>query len=147
VAFAAGSEEDFTDIAICPFLELAVLLEDNTTVERLYLALTRRSKGRRYITQTGICLPHLVGKAAVALGRPREARSHFEEALAFSEGIRHRPEIALTRLDLAELLLEHFPDERDAAIEHLDFAIAELQDMKMQPALERALRHRGLLKA
>ena len=49
--------------------------------------------------------------------------------------------------DLAELLLEHYPDEHDAAIEHLDFAIAELRDMKMQPALERALRHRGLLKA
>jgi len=29
------------------------------------------------------------------------------------------------------------------AIEHLDFAIAEFQDMKMQPALGR----RGLLKA
>ena len=57
------------------------------------------------------------------------------------------PEIALISLDLAELLLEHYPDERDAAIEHLDFAIAELQAMKMQPALERALRHRGLLKA
>ena len=32
------------------------------------------------------------------------------------------------------------PDEVDAAIEHLDFAIA---DMKMQPALERALGHGG----
>jgi hypothetical protein len=35
----------------------------------------------------------------------------------------------------------------DAAIEHLDFAIAEFRDMKMQPALERALGRRGLLKA
>jgi hypothetical protein len=61
--------------------------------------------------------------------------------------LRFRPEIALIRLDLAELLLEHYPDERAEAIEHLDFAIAELRDMKMQPALERALRHRGLLKA
>ena len=58
-----------------------------------------------------------------------------------------RPEVALIRLDFAELLQEHYPDEHDAAIEHLDFAIAELRDMKMQPALERALRHRGLLKA
>jgi hypothetical protein len=31
--------------------------------------------------------------------------------------------------------------------EHLDFAIAEFRDMKMQPALERALGRRGLLKA
>lgn len=45
------------------------------------------------------------------------------------------------------MLLEHYPDERDAAIEHLDFAIAELRAMKMQPSLERALRYRGLLKA
>ena len=53
----------------------------------------------------------------------------------------------LTSLSLAELLLEHYPDERDAAIEHLDFAIAEFREMKMQPSLERALRYRGLLKA
>jgi len=56
-----------------------------------------------------------------------------------------RPELALTHLGLAELLLEHpSPGEgRDAAIEHLDFAIAEFREMKMQPALERALRHPG----
>jgi len=48
---------------------------------------------------------------------------------------------------VSEKLLEHYSDEHDAAIEHLDFAIAELRDMKMQPALERALRHPGLLKA
>ncbi len=58
-----------------------------------------------------------------------------------------RPEIALTRLQLAELLLEHYPDERADAIEHLDFAIGEFQEMKMQPSLEQALRHRELLKA
>jgi len=44
-------------------------------------------------------------------------------------------------------LLEHYPPERAEAVEHLDFAIAEFRDMKMQPSLERALRHRGLLKA
>ena len=51
------------------------------------------------------------------------------------------------RLQLAELLLEHYPDERADAIEHLDFAIGEFQEMKMQPSLEQALRHRELLKA
>jgi hypothetical protein len=30
---------------------------------------------------------------------------------------------------------------------HLDFAIAEFREMKMQPSLERALRHKELLKA
>jgi hypothetical protein len=37
--------------------------------------------------------------------------------------------------------------ERADALEHLDFAIEEFRAMKMQPALERALRHRDLLKA
>ena len=36
---------------------------------------------------------------------------------------------------------------RNEAMQHLDFAIAELREMKMQPALERALRHKELLKA
>ena len=33
------------------------------------------------------------------------------------------------------------------AMAHLDFAIAEFRAMKMQPSLERALRHKELLKA
>jgi hypothetical protein len=32
-------------------------------------------------------------------------------------------------------------------VEHLDFAIKEFRDMKMQPSLERALRHKEILKA
>jgi hypothetical protein len=68
-------------------------------------------------------------------------------ALEVCTKVRFRPEIALIRLGLAELLLEHYPNERDTALDHLDFAIAEFQAMKMQPSLERALRHRGLLRA
>jgi hypothetical protein len=37
--------------------------------------------------------------------------------------------------------------QRAEAVGHLDFAIAEFRAMKMQPYLERALRHKGLLKA
>jgi hypothetical protein len=37
--------------------------------------------------------------------------------------MRFRPEIALTRLQSAELLLEHYPDEKADALERLDFAI------------------------
>jgi len=32
-------------------------------------------------------------------------------------------------------------------LEHLDFSIKEFKDMKMQPSLERALRHKEILKA
>jgi hypothetical protein len=32
-------------------------------------------------------------------------------------------------------------------LEHLDFSIPEFRDMKIQPSLERALRHKEILKA
>jgi hypothetical protein len=51
-------------------------------------------------------------------------------------------EIALTRLQLTELLLESYPYEKAEALEHLDFAIGEFREMKMQSSPERALKHK-----
>jgi hypothetical protein len=49
---------------------------------------------------------------------------------------------------MAELLLDDDDQARRAeALEHLDYAIGEFREMKMQPALERALRHKEVLKA
>ena len=81
------------------------------------------------------------------MGNHDAARAHYRKALELMVSIRYRPEIALTRLELAELLLDHYPDERSEALEHLDFAITEFRDMKMQPSLERALSRREILKA
>jgi tetratricopeptide (TPR) repeat protein len=89
----------------------------------------------------------VLAEAHLVLGQVTEARARLNDGLEVCEKVRFRPEVALIRLDLAELLLDHYLDEHNAAIEHLDFAIAELRDMKMQPALERALGRRGLLKA
>ena len=61
--------------------------------------------------------------------------------------MKFRPELALSRLELAELLLEHYPQEKSEAISHLDFVIPEFRDMKMNTYLERALRHKEILKA
>jgi hypothetical protein len=44
------------------------------------------------------------------------------------------------------LLLAHYPDEKAEALEHLDFAIGEFREMKMQPSLERALKQRETLR-
>jgi non-specific serine/threonine protein kinase len=54
--------------------------------------------------------------------------------------IRFRPELALTHLRLAQLLLQG-PETVawSEALEHLDAAIPELLDMHMQPGLERGL--------
>ena len=97
--------------------------------------------------QCPTCLVRHLGKAAALLGRSDEARTHYQEAVNICKQIRFRPELALTRLQLAELLLERYPDEKAEAIEHLDFAIKEFREMNMQPSLEQALRHKNILKA
>jgi hypothetical protein len=51
------------------------------------------------------------------------------------------------QFQLAELLLEHCPQEKSDAIAHLDFAIAEFRDMKMQSWLEKAELFRQLIGA
>jgi class 3 adenylate cyclase/tetratricopeptide (TPR) repeat protein len=93
------------------------------------------------------CPSRHLGAAAALLGRPEEARAYFLEAMDMATRLKFRPEIALTRLELAGLLLAHYPDEEAEAVEHLDFAISELREMKIQPSLERALKHRETLKA
>jgi hypothetical protein len=89
----------------------------------------------------------LLGSATTLLGEEAQARAHFETALGACERIHHRPELALTRLGLAELLLTGSSTDQAEAQAFLDAAIDELQAMKMQPSLERALRHKGLLHA
>jgi tetratricopeptide (TPR) repeat protein len=93
------------------------------------------------------CTSRHLGAACALLNRPEEARRYYQKAIKDCTEMKFRPELALTHLQLAELLLEHYPDEKKEALEHLDFAIKEFQDMKMQPSLERALRHKEILKA
>jgi hypothetical protein len=134
---------------LAALLDLAILLDEESAVEDLFEWFGPGPKGRILFADSpsSLSVDAILGGAARRLGRLNEARSCYEQALEDYALVRHRPEAALTRLELAELLLEHFPDECDVAIEHLDFAINEFREMKMQPSLERALRHRGLLKA
>jgi len=69
------------------------------------------------------------------LGEPDKARNYYHQSIEAAGKIRFRPEIALNRLQLWELLRDRYPDERAEALEHLDFAIGEFRDMKMQPSL------------
>ena len=93
------------------------------------------------------CVARLLGGAAALLGDPEKAREYYILALEVTSKMQFRPEMALTRLQLTELLLENYPDERAEAMDRLDLAISEFRDMKMQPSLERALSHRDILKA
>jgi DNA-binding CsgD family transcriptional regulator len=91
---------------------------------------------------TGIntCVARHLGDAAALAGDRTAASAYSLQALEAADKIRFRPELALTHLRLAELLLEGGDDKAQLeALEHLDAAIPELQDMHMQPGLERAL--------
>jgi hypothetical protein len=128
-------------------LESAVIVEDRASLAHLLPMLSPVRRIIRTRARDLTCIARHLGAASALLGRPDEARAFYNDAIEVCTKVRFRPELALTRLQLAELLLAHYPDERPGAIEHLDFAIAEFREMKMQPSLERALRHRELLKA
>jgi DNA-binding CsgD family transcriptional regulator len=85
------------------------------------------------------CIARHLGDAAVLAGDWTAAQAHYAKALESAGKLHFRPELALTHLRMAELLLQEgsgagLPE----ALEHLEVAIPELQDMHMQPALERA---------
>ena len=69
------------------------------------------------------CVGRHLGDAAMLLKMPEQAQAYYLDALETAQKMRFRPEIALTRFQLAKLQLEHFPDERHEALEHLKFAI------------------------
>jgi tetratricopeptide (TPR) repeat protein/archaellum biogenesis ATPase FlaH len=142
-----GSPEDeIRELWDAIYLDAAVKVE----YRRAAGMLLERFAGSGLYT-TGLILPTCItrhlGGAAALLKRYDEALKYYNEAIKVCTEMRFRPELALTRLQLAELLLEHYPDEKKQALEHLDFVIKEFREMKMQPSLERALRHKDILKA
>ncbi len=107
------------------------------------------------------CLGRDLGGAARLLAQPAKARAYYQQGIAACTHGRHRPELALCRLELAELLLDEAVSDRPSALRtedgsrpltpdelkaegvaHLDFAIGELRDMKMTSYLERSLRRK-----
>ena len=136
-----------TTAELVALLELVVALGDSeaaATVGRRLESL--RGQFTASSSNFTVIARHLGGAAALQNQRAL-ARAYYDEALEVAGRIRHRPEVALTNLSLAELLLTGTPSERAEAQTHLDVAIEEFRAMKMQPSLERALSHKGLLKA
>ena len=128
-------------------LETATVLAEKALAEQLIGRLTVVSDRttRRWTVPTSIA--RLLAAASSMLGGLDQAKAYYQQSIGLSRRMRFRPELALSRLGLAELLLDHYPDEHADAIEHLDFAINEFRDMKMQPSLERALGRKQVLGA
>jgi ATP/maltotriose-dependent transcriptional regulator MalT len=120
-------------------LEEAVIVGHKEAAEHLMKRLHVVAKHAVAINRQ-TCIGRHLGAAAVLLGRPDEALTYYAQAMELARKLRFRPEIALIRLLQAELILDHYPAERETAKEYLEFAIAEFREMKMTSSLERALR-------
>ena len=143
----AGGEPVASVSTLFSLMETALILEDRQIVSFLEKLLAGEEANAE-VWPTGWSVPgRVLGGAAALLGRPEAARDYYMQALEAMARIHFPPEIALTRLWLAELLLAYYPDEAAEAQQHLDFAIEEFRAMQMQPSLERALRHKGMRKA
>jgi DNA-binding CsgD family transcriptional regulator len=138
VAWASAEVETPTQV-IVRLLQAAVALEHRAAAKTLAGRLTCVA----YLSiefPVYTCIARHLGDAAGLAGDLASARTYYTQALEAARKIRFRPELALTHLRLVELLLEGEDDTvRAEGQEHLDIAIPELRDMKMQPALEQAL--------
>jgi len=163
-------------------LELAVLLRDRDAAGVIMPLLAPLAGLLLTRNRDLSCIGRHLGDAAALLGDREAAKSYYQQGLEVCQKVRFRPEIALIRLGLAQVLLEEAASYQPSAIstpapaavgedrgglvadkltadssmgdklkaeglQHLDFAIAEFREMKMQPSLERALKHKGLLTA
>jgi tetratricopeptide (TPR) repeat protein len=142
-----GTDEDSTMTWMDTFfLEASIVSGHKKVAELLY---NRLNIPGLYTNGTDVptSIPRQLGNAAVLLGKPDDAREHYKTSFRICAEMNFRPELALTHLNFAELLLDHYPKEKAEALEHLDFAIKEFREMKMQPSLEKALRRKDILKA
>jgi hypothetical protein len=110
----------------------AQLLHDQTDANPLFVQeivrdLIEHGAGGRTANSLTVVARHLSGAMAL-LGDHRQAVRYAEQALAVGDEIRFRPEQALARLQLAELL-STAPDRS---------VVGELESMHMRPALARA---------
>ena len=119
------------------YLEAAVMAGHRPAVEKLLGRLSGNTLSIVvFFWPTSIT--RQLGVAAAFLERYNEARIYFRQSLKVCIETGFLSELALTRLQLAELLLTHYPDEENEALELLTSAVAALDEMKMRPSLEHA---------
>jgi ATP/maltotriose-dependent transcriptional regulator MalT len=134
-----GSDGELLIGSLVWLLQAAVVVEHQAAARALAarLACVAHLTGEN---DTRTCVARHLGDAAALAGDHTAARAYYLQALEAAGRIRFRPELALTHLRLAELLLQDADDHAQSeALEHLNVAIPELQDMHMQPGLERGL--------
>ncbi len=138
------TEDETNFLVLAALLETAVMVQDGEIV-RVLTARLAQSGSLVATSWNSVCIGRILGEGAVFLQRPADARRSYQAALEVAQRVRHRPEIALTHLDLAELdAAEGHTQEAQA---HLAACAPEFEAMGMAPALERAMRLRETLDA
>jgi transcriptional regulator with XRE-family HTH domain len=123
-----GQPGDETSLPILvALLEAAVLLNDATAARRIMEPLSVAAHLVCVDNTMTVVARHL-GAAMALLGDISKAVTYTRQAIQVAEKVRFRPELALARLQLAEL--------RSSAPQAS--LLAELESMHMQPALARA---------
>ena len=89
----------------------------------------------------------LLGLLSLTMGCLDQAATHFDDALAFCRKGGYRPELARSRCDYADLLLERNGEgDRPKAISLLDELLATSSELGMRPLMERVLSRREILR-
>ncbi len=142
-ALRGDTPEELSLNGMTEALEAAVLLGDQDTALQFSERLTPCSTLLTLPDLT--CVARHLASAAALCGDPEGAWAYATSAFDIASKSRFRPEIALSQLALAEIVIDHFPERQNEASWYLDRAVAELRDMRMEVALQSALRRRRLL--
>ena len=132
------STEDKTQVWFdIAYLEAAVMAGHCTAVEKLLERLSSNTLSL-VVFFWPTCIARQLGAAAAFLERYDEARDYYRQAIKICTEIGFLPELALTRLQLAELLLIRYPEQEKEALDLLSYAVKDLYSMKMKPSLKHA---------
>ena len=129
-SLGVGNTGDGTILDLALRLELAIAWNDAHDAEGLAGQLAPVAHLAMVVGMPNAA--RLIGNAALLRGDVSAARAHFELAVERTSQIRYRPELALSRLELAELLLDHFRTDASLALEHLRAAKAEFEALDMR---------------
>ncbi|HEX3246971.1 MAG TPA: AAA family ATPase, partial [Chloroflexota bacterium] len=133
-------DDESAGMVLLHLLETTTLMGDATRAELLYSKVLPIAHLLMVSESHLACVSRILGNCDRLLGRAEAARQHYARAIEQCTHAQFRPDFTLTRLELSELLLDSYPDERSEALQNLDLAIAQLQEMGMRPALERTIR-------
>ena len=118
-----GPQRDGGDMSVSGLallLETAILTENREMAMRL--AAPFRPLAAHLLVQVEclIVVARVLGAAAALLGDRTAARAYYEQALDAAGRIGFRPEVALTHLQLVEVLLDGDAAKHVEALSHLD---------------------------